>query len=535
MSNAPALLTDTIFDDITRRNVPDILKFKARQYGSKPFLFYEEREYSYADFDQQASHVAAGLQAVGISKGDKVALMMRNRPEFLFLWFGINRAGAVEVPLHPGHKGQPLVHMLNLCDAHILVVEPEFLEQILDVAKELKHLRKIFVMDCAVFSTSQIDLQPYCDLVDNDGIYDAPEIRWSDPFAMIFTSGTTGPAKGVLLPHNFAVEFGQTFIELGSYTENDRLYTPLPLFHLHAMLSSTIAMLLAGGSMVLVKSFSASRCWAEIRKFGCTGFNYTGTMIAILSKVEPKPDDADNPLRLMLGGGTPPQLRETFEQRFGVTLIDEAFGQTEIGIPILGSRVFRKSGTLGILSEKYQVKLADENGSEVPTGEKGELLVRPLQPYLMMLEYYNMPEETVKAWRNLWFHTGDIVCQDADGFFRYIDRKKDSLRRKGENISSFEVETAVNAHPAVLQSAAVGVAADIGGDEILICVVLKPGQKLTPENLIDHCYGKMANFMVPRFVRFLDALPKTETERVQKHKLREAGITKDTWDRDHKA
>jgi crotonobetaine/carnitine-CoA ligase len=521
-----------ISEDPTRRTAHGLLERQARKIPDTPFLLFEEQVYSYAATDLEARRLAAGFQGYDIGPNDKVAIILRNRPEYLFLWFGLNKLGAVEVPLHTAHKGAVLKHMLDLSDSRFVVVEDQFLPNLLAVLPDLSKIDGVFVLgESGNLPPSPVPLRPYADLLEKGCEYDAADVRWSDPFAIIFTSGTTGPSKGALLPHNFAYDAGQLFVDRAGYVASDRFYVPLPFFHLHAMFASTIPAMLVGGSVVIVQKFSVSRLWDELRHYGCTTFNYTGGMIAMIANAEPRADDGDNPVRVMCGGGTPPYLREIFEERFGLTLIDEGYGMTEVGMPLMGSLAIRRSGTSGKLRDGYEVKIVDDEGQELGPNTPGELLVRPLRPYCMMLEYYNMPARTVEVWRDLWFHTGDYLENLGDGFYRFVDRKKDAFRRKGENISSFEVEAVVNQHPAVLQSAAVAAESDIGDDDVIICVACKPGQAVAPEDLIVHCEENMADFMVPRYVRFLDALPMTATARVRKHKLREEGVTVDSWDR----
>ena len=345
----------------------------------------------------------------------------------------------------------------------------------------------------------------------------------------MFTSGTTGPSKGVVMPQEYHLIQGEILCSKAAYTAADRLYNALPLFHGNAQTLSTIPALMSGASMVLSRRFSASAFWGEVKRFGCTEFNYIGGILSILLKADPKPDDAKNPIRVMVGAGANAAVLEAFERRFGVTLL-EAYGMSEIGSPFGSTLKVRRPGSCGRLNDLYQARLVDENGEAAPVGAAGELWLRPLRANAMMLEYYAMPQQTVQAWRDLWFHTGDMLKADADGFYYFVDRKKDALRRRGENISSFEVERGVNAYPAVLESAAVAVSSELGEDEVLICVVAREGHRIDPAALLAHCRETMAKFMVPRFVRVLRQLPKTSTERMQKFQLRAEGVTPDTYD-----
>jgi crotonobetaine/carnitine-CoA ligase len=283
--------------------------------------------------------------------------------------------------------------------------------------------------------------------------------------------------------------------------------------------------------MVLSDRFSASRFWDEIRHYGATQFNYLGAVMPILGKQPKKDNDLDNPAHIALGAGCPADVMEEVEARFGIKCL-EGFGMTEIGIPIHVRVNDRRAGSCGKPMDIYEFMLVDDEDNEVPIGEIGEIVFRPKEPFTMMLEYYNMPEKTLESFRNLWFHTGDLAKKDEDGYYYFVDRKKDALRRRGENISSFEVERAINTHPKVLESAAVAVKSELAEDEVKICVVLQPGEKLSYEELISYANDRMPYFAVPRYVEFMDKLPKTPTERIQKYVLKQAGITENTWDRE---
>ncbi|WP_054692321.1 AMP-binding protein [Desulfosarcina cetonica] len=251
----------------------------------------------------------------------------------------------------------------------------------------------------------------------------------------------------------------------------------------------------------------------------------------ILAKQPRRDDDLDNPAVIALGAGCPAEVMGEVEARFGITCL-EGFGMTEIGIPIHVQADNRRNGSCGKPMDIYEIKLVDDEDREVPVGDIGEIVFRPKEPLVMMLGYYNMPDKTLEACRNLWFHSGDLAKKDTDGYFYFVDRKKDALRRRGENISSFEVERAINTHPKVLESAAVAVKSELAEDEVKICVVLQPGEQMDPAELIRYANDRMPYFAVPRYVEFMDHLPKTPTERVQKFRLKEAGLTATTWDRE---
>ncbi len=521
-------------EDITReRVIHRVVERQAKKYGTRTFLYFEGKEYSYQDMDTMASRVARGLQALGIGKGDRVAILMNNCPEFLFLWFGLSKRGALEVPINPAHKGDLLTYFLNQSDARVLVADGRYLDRIAPVLANTPLIENVIVLapnqdDMPATAKPVLD---WVEFIDNDGMYQPVDVLWSDPFNIMYTSGTTGASKGSLSPHNYAIQLAEMAVESAEYGEQDCLFIPLPLFHGAAQLFCTMAALVAGSKMVLAEWFSASKFWEEIYRFSCTRATLIGAMVPILFAAEPKPDDAGNPLRGMIVAATPRHMFEPFEKRFGVTLI-EFYGMSEISLPLMNTVKHRKPGSCGKVHRDFVAKVVDDNGIEVGPNTPGELLIRPLKPYTMQLGYDKMPDKTVEAWRDLWFHTGDYLYHDEDGFFFFVDRKKDALRRRGENISSQEVEKVINSHPAVLESAAIAAKSDLGEDEVMVCVALKPGQSLTALDLIRHCEPQMAYFMMPRYVRFVPALPRTATLRVQKYQLREEGITPDTWDRE---
>lgn len=514
------------------RTVPNLLSRCVARYGDKPFLHFRDRVFGYRDLDRLAARAAQGFQALGVGKGDMVGIMMANKPEYLALWFGLGRIGAVEVPLNTAHRSFLLSYMLDKADCKALAIDAELVPQVLAVIGALPKLAAIVVFggDPPAGAPAGKCWHRWDEVMANPGDPAPVDVAWNDPFAIMFTSGTTGPSKGAVMPHNYAWVMAEMVAAAGSYGENDCLYNALPLFHGNAQVLSTAPALLSGARMVLAEKFSASAFWDEVRRHGCTEFNYIGTILSVLMKAEPSPSDRDHPLRLMLGGGAGPGLFEAFEQRFGVTLI-EGYGMSEIGLPLMASMTERKVGTCGRPAANYEVRLVDDDGLPVPPDTPGELLVRPKQPWSMLLGYHDMPDKTVEAWRDLWFHTGDYLSVDADGWYVFVDRKKDALRRRGENISSFEVERILLGHPEIAEVAAIPARSELGEDEVMICVVRRPDSDLAADALARWCEGTMAAFMVPRYIRFLDALPKTPTARVEKYKLRQDGITADTWDR----
>ncbi len=512
----------------------ELIEERAERLGDKVFLRFKDQSISYQEINRYANRCANGFKSLGIRKGDKVSIMLPNCLEFIYIWFGLAKCGAVEVPVNVSYKGEFLRHIVDQSDSRVFVIAHEFLDRLKLIEDELKKLEKVVVLgDGERGGTSgfKFPMINFKDLFNQSEDPVDEKVLPSDPISIIYTSGTTGPSKGALCPHKFYIVCAEKMLEYREGGKDDIFYTFLPLYHFNAQVLTTLTTLIAEAEMVLADRFSASRFWDEVRHYGATQFNYLGAVIPILAKQPPKPDDLDNPIRIALGAGCPPAVMEEVEKRFGMKCL-EGYGMTEIGIPIHVRVNDRRPGSCGKPMDIYEIKLVDDQDNEVPVGEVGEFVFRPREPFTMMLEYYNMPEKTLEAFRNLWFHTGDLGRKDEDGYFYFVDRKKDALRRRGENISSFEVERAVNSHPSVLESAAVAVPSEVGEDEVKICVVLKPGERLTPEELIKHCNERMPYFAVPRYVEFMESLPKTPTERVEKYKLKQAGITPNTWDRE---
>ena len=516
----------------SERTIGSLVRGCAARYGERPFLYFRDEVFSFAELDRFSDRVAKGMFGLGIAKGDKVGLMMSNKPEFLVGWFGLAKIGGVEVPINTGHRGYLLTYMLDTSDCKALVMDAALLPHLNEVLDDLQKLVTVIIVGEGELpaDSSTRRWHRWQDVVSNDGAAVPVEVYWDDPFTLMFTSGTTGPSKGSVMPHNYPWTTGETMIHAGGYTEADCLYNVLPLFHGNAQVLQTIPAMMVGARMVLRDHFSASAFWSDIRRYGCTVFNYLGTILSVLIKAEPSPGDRDHGLRVMVGAGCGGELFTAVEKRFGVPLI-ESYGMSEIGMPLTSSANSRKPGSCGRRSEHFDILLVDDDMQPVGPNIRGELLVRPTRPLAMLLGYYGMPEKTVEAWQDLWFHTGDYLQCDEEGFYTFVDRKKDAIRRRGENISSFELERSVGAHPQVFECAAIPAPSELGEDEAMVCVVLKPGAELTPLELSTWCEKQMAAFMVPRYYRFMTALPKTPTQRVEKFRLREQGVTADTWDK----
>ena len=516
----------------------EIIEERAAELGDRVYLSFEDQEITYGDSNARANSIANSLLQMGVRKGDKVCNMMPNCPEFIYSWFGVAKIGAVEVPVNTALRGESLKHVINHCDARAIIAGARFLEQIEFVQEDLVNLQDVIVFtDGGTTGGSapplRFNIVPYSQLLAGSPGNPRADVRPSDPVTIMFTSGTTGPAKGVVLPHNYCRLQAMAKVRAWRLTRDDVLYTCLPIFHTNGRFTTVITGLVAGARVALSRGFSARGFWNEIRRYGATEFGTVGAIMSILMKQPERPDDADNPVRIVHGGPLSPEQHREFERRFGLKLL-QGFSMTECSLCSVEPYVEenRRFGTSGLPLEEYDMRVFEEDDTEAPPGTVGELVIRPKYPYSMITEYYRMPEKTVEAFRNLWFHTGDYAYKDEDGYLFYVDRKKDALRRRGEMVSSYEVERVIDFHPSVEESAAIGVPSELGEDDIMVRVKLKAGEKLQPEELLAYCEKRMADFMLPRYIEFVESLPRTATHKIEKHKLRLAGLTSTTWDRE---
>lgn len=532
------------YQDPKTRTIGYALEDKAKKNLNRVFLYFEDQEITYDTMNKNANKIANGFRNLGVKKGENVCIFLPNCPEYFYLWFGLSKIGAVEVPVNNHYRGNMLEYLLNNSEARILVIDSSFVDRLKLVAEDLRHIEHLVIFSRGSYGEMEIKevtqffrkfkLTTYRDLFDQSDIDPLADVNYSDPFAIMYTSGTTGPSKGVILPHNYAfASFPEPMQKYLDVTSEDVFYNCWPMFHVTAQIEVAMVAFLSDAKCVLVDRFSASRFWEDSRRYGCTRFSYMGAVVSILMKQPERPNDRNNPMKVGFGVPTPKALHKAFEERFGVKLC-EPYGSTDVGTATLNHLHDYKIGigTAGRPLENFEVKIFDEDDREVSPGQAGEIVVRPKRPYIMLTGYYKMPETTIQAFRNCWFHTGDYGYMDEDGYLFFAERKKDAIRRRGENISSQEVEEILDMHPKVLKSAVVGVASDLSEEEVLAFVKIRKGEILTPEDLLNFCQERMAYFMVPRYVEFIDEFPLTPTNKIEKYKLKQKGISPSTWDRE---
>ena len=516
------------------RTMGEWIRERARRYGDKHALDVAGVRRTYSEVDDCSDRMAAGLASLELGVGSHVCTMMKNSVDSIDVWFALCKIGAVEIPVNIANRGASLHYLIDQSDARAIVVDEEYLDRLAAVAGDLPHLRDVVVLregrDVDVEVPARLTTHDLASLYLGDDP-PRPTIDRYDANVIMYTSGTTGPAKGVVLSHEANLDLARHTVALMGYTETDVLYTAFPLFHINARYTSVVAALECGGSLVMDQRFSVSRFWDICREKGVTAFNFQGALLLMLAKQPPRPDDADNPVRVAFGAPVPPEIYEEFTQRFGVRFA-EVYGMTEVANTVENRLDSFTVGPAGRESTRFEVRIVDSEDQFVPAGEAGEIVVRPKKPGIMITEYYKMPEATVRAFRNLWFHTGDRGRFDENGYLYFLDRMKDAIRRRGENISSWEVERTVSSFPSVLEAAAYGVPSDLSEEEVMIAVVPRPGHDVDITALLEHCVDNLAHFAVPRYVRFMRTLPKTPSQRVEKYRLRREGVTEDTWDRE---
>ncbi|WP_213879384.1 AMP-binding protein [Pseudomonas sp. dw_358] len=502
----------------------------ATERPDEPFaVFWRGATLTYRQMRDAAIRAAAGLAALGVKQGDTVVVWLPNGQRCLETWFGINWLGATYVPINLAYRGHILEHVIENAAARLIIAHADLLERLERI--DLSSLESVVVVG-AGSPGSVAGLQVFAETALDGDPGQVPELaRPIEPWdlqSIIYTSGTTGPSKGVMssYAHLWAMSGTDGFRMV---TAQDRYCCNLPLFHVGGTIP-VLGMLSRGGSVAIIGTFSTSEFWNQIRETQSTCVLLLGAMATFMVKLLPSAADREHTLRTAI---IVPLAEDAvaFSQRFGVT-VWTLYNMSEISTPLVSAPNPPKSGICGKPRDGARVRLVDENDCEVGPGEVGELLVHADAPWSLNSGYFRDAQATASAWRNGWFHTGDAFRVNEDGDWVFFDRMKDSIRRRGENVSSFEVEVEIAAHPAVNEVAVVGVPSDMSEEEILCVIACVEGMSVDPIDLIDFLKPRMAHFMVPRYIRIVPALPRTPTAKIRKHALRDDGITADTWDRE---
>jgi len=507
--------------------VRNLIELRAQERPERVYAVFDGGEtWTYRRLRDEVLPVARGLQELGVKQGDRVLVWLPTGATCLKVWFAINYLGATFVPINTAYRGRLLEHVVRNCGARVGVVHASLAERLNEVDRcNLETIvcllgAPVAVEGCSVHGGEALAGDPACL---------EPPARPVEPWdeqTIIFTSGTTGASKGVIMSYVHMLSTGEGFWYLD---ETDRMLVNLPMFHIGGTIFCHVA-LVRGGSIAMVEAFQTERFWTVINSLGVTYLYLLGVMAAFVMKREETGEEQGTTLRHF---GAIPLSEEAiaFGERYGCTAYS-VFNMTEISCALVTEANPKVPNTCGKPRPGVEVRLVDEHDRAVPPGTTGELIVRTDRPWAMNSGYNGDAEATARAWRNGWFHTGDAFRQDEDGNFFFVDRIKDAIRRRGENISSMEVEADVCLHPAIREAAAVAVKSDVSEDEVLVAVSFAPGRAVEPADLIEFLKPRMSHFMIPRYIRIMDSLPRTPTQKVQKHIIRADGITADTWDRE---
>ncbi|TFG22993.1 MAG: ATP-dependent acyl-CoA ligase [Promethearchaeota archaeon] len=532
----------------------DVIKHKAETVGDKVFLTYIrdfdkgiDEKYTYKEMHLKSNRLANGLMNLGIKKGDGIALMEINSPEFLLTIFATFKMGAYTVLVNIALRGDGLKYIIDHSNASAIIIHWTLIDAFLEIKSQIPAIKHVIVD----ISEAPADFKLPEGSISFQEVMQAPddeiniELSHDDLSLLMYTAGTTGLPKAIMfwqgkLIGGMNVQTLVSIAKLFGSGPDDILYTSLPLFHANALFLTTLPAFFEQKPLILAKRFSASRHWDICREYGITFFNSLGAMIPILMKQPERSNDKEHNVRNVYSAACPKELWVAFEKRFGIKII-EFYAASDGGGFMLTTQGQEDIpvGSMGKPPVGMGADIMDDDGNILEPEEVGELvfLVRESEINQRKVKYY----KDDKASENLiregkdgqnWFHTGDLAYKDKEGWFYFVDRKKDSIRRRGENIASYSIEKIINLNDKILEAAAYGIKSELGEDEIMVAIVLKPGETMTPEGLLNFCQGKMANFMIPRYIDFVDMLPKNEVHRILKRILKERGVTESTYDRE---
>jgi crotonobetaine/carnitine-CoA ligase len=505
-----------------------LLDDRAERWGDERAVLSADGDLSYGQVRDRAQRVAAGLRALGVRPGDRVATMLDSTIDYLAAWHGIVWAGAVDVPVNGELRGTFLAHVLRDSGCTVLFLQGRWLDRLAGLA--LPDLEHVVVVGEPEDDAPGVMLHPFAGLL---GHAPAPAAArdGADLAHIMYTSGTTGASKGVMGSHRSACWITQGYIEALTLGPEDVGYSMFPLFHTMGRGAMVTTSFWVRCPVVLRPRFSVSGFWDDVRATGATFFGYFGAVILFLWREPERPGDREHRVRAAFGASAPAEIADAWERRFGVKLV-EVYGSTELGLAAIAAPDAIRRGTMGRPVGHLELQVHDERGERLPPGMVGEIVGRPRRPGAIFSGYWRRPEETLRAFRDLWFHSGDAGLIDADGYVVFRDRMGDSIRRRGQQISSFEVEEAVRSHPRVVECAAFAVPSEHADDEVMVAVVLDGDADFAAADLCAELVALMPRFALPRYIRVVASLPKTPTQRVQKYRLRADGVTADTLDRE---
>ena len=508
--------------------VVELLDRHAAERAEHPFLLFEGQSTSYREMSARTIRLANAFATLGMGAGDRIAIMSTNRPEFLEAWFASARLGAIEVPVNVALRGRFLSYLLADSGARFLVIESDLLPHLAAVIDALPDLAHVIVLGAGELQGRATVAYDALLASGADTPVDT-EVKVTSTAVIGYTSGTTGPSKGVMLSHRAAWYAGSDGAGERGLSATDVFSTSLPLFHLNAQHLTTVAVLSVGATLALERRFSASGFWASLAAVRATHVNVIGAMLGILLRQPETAEEWTDYPRMTFAGPLTAELIAEARRRWNLGFVT-GYGATESGIVTYAGTDGLPDGSCGLPSPYFEVDLVDDDGESVAVGAVGEIVTRPKRAGSMMSEYWRMPEKTVEAVRDLWYHSGDLGRRDENGYLYFVDRKKDAIRRRGENISSFELEQAIHDYPGIAEVAAVGVPSELSEDDVKVCLRVAPGAAFEPADFLAWADKNLPRYMVPRYVEVVDDLPRTPTQRIEKYRLRETARSAATWD-----
>jgi crotonobetaine/carnitine-CoA ligase len=520
---------------LEHRTITGLLDAQCEVRPDQICLVVRDEAITYAQLRDRTMAAASALIDLGLRAGETVAIFANTYPSWIYAFLGAARMGALAVPINTAYRGNFLSTPLRTSGCRIALIEDSLLERLAAVAGDVPDLQTVIVQRTDGSSSTEVPWRTEdSSILTSAGVRSPANLhrpQWKDPICVLFTSGTTGPSKGAVISHQYVAAAATTMVESWNLTEGEVLYAPLPLFHISSV-ASVVCPIVAGATGLLDPVFSVHECWNRVREYDAKGILLAGVMVNMLWNLPEDPRDAELPLRFISAAPIPRGLHQRIEERYNLTVLT-SYGMTE-ALPMVLYAMDDKvrEGATGRAQLNFEVLILDEDDEPVAAGQVGEICCRPRAPHVMFDGYFGRSETTVERWRNLWFHTGDVGRMDQDGHLTFVDRNKDAIRRRGENISSFEVEQTLLRHPAIAEAAAVAVPSTLGEDDVKVVVALKPGAVLEIPALMDFCVDRLPYFAVPRYVELVDALPMNPTGKVLKSELRSDGVTASTWDRE---
>jgi crotonobetaine/carnitine-CoA ligase len=527
--------------------IPVLLERRLERDPDSRYIDVTGTSFTAAEVNDTACRIANGLAALGVQRGDRVATLLENSPEAMLAWWGIVRGGCVAVPINTAYKGAYLRHQLHDCGATVLIVQRSLVARAAAVAGELPDLRHVLIVDDADAATDAgwdappagIAVGTWASLLEADASVPDVNIRPSDLGTFVYTGGTTGPSKGCMLSHNYHEAACRQISTCWQRSADDVVWTPLPLYHYNAILTAVLGPMLSGGRSAISGKFSVSAFWPEMNRVGATVTSTLGTMAYLLAHDVDRPEmprsgaaAANTTLRLLGAAPMPVEIERIITERFGIRTFSGAYGVTEASlISWQPPGVANRPNAAGVLNDEYfDVRIFDDDDNEVAAGTDGEIVIRPKRPHVMFEGYWGRPDATVATSANWWYHTGDIGHVDDDRYLYFVDRKADYLRRRGENISSFEVERILMSHGSLADVAVHAVPSKMTEDDLKITATLKEGATLTEAELFTWAIDQLPYFALPRYIEFRAEMPRSPVGRVLKRELRDEGVTPATWD-----